>query len=510
MISSKQTDKPKTSESEDVVFTDTNLKGDWSNVFLLILMYTMQGLCIGVCSSIPILLKSRKDGTYSEQAIYSITSYPYFLKLFWAPLVDSYYIHKFGRRKTWLVSTQFLIGIVLLYAGRNIDTFLPEKEKPNITALVIIFFSIVFLSATQDIAVDGWALTMLKKNNVGYASTCNTTGLAFGIIIGNVLTILLTSSEFCNKYIRFAPSAEGIISLNNSLYGVGITIILLTIFIAIFKKEKDNTLDDDFMELNIIQSYSLLWNVLKIRNVKILAIALLTVKIGFAATDSLSSFKLMDAGISKDDISIIHSVVPGIHMIIPLIVAKYTSGPKVISVYLRVIPYRLLLNLAFILFVYVTKKIVKNNGVIEIPVYYYVLLAILTLLQQVLMYIMFIAILSFFSRISDPRFGGIYMTLLNTLSNLGGMLSNTAALGLFDLLTFKHCSVENSNINPTNEDCTIIVDGYYVEEVLCTIIGIIWISIFRKKFKSFQTLSPSHWSVHRKSPVIADDKEDAL
>jgi PAT family acetyl-CoA transporter-like MFS transporter 1 len=59
---------------------------------------------------------------------------------------------------------------------------------------------------------------------------------------------------------------------------------------------------------------------------------------------------------------------------------------------------------------------------------------------------MFIAILSFFSRISDPRFGGIYMTLLNTLSNLGGMLSNTAALGLFDLLTFKHCSVENSNV----------------------------------------------------------------
>jgi PAT family acetyl-CoA transporter-like MFS transporter 1 len=56
---------------------------------------------------------------------------------------------------------------------------------------------------------------ILYRNNVGYASTCNTTGLAFGIIIGNVLTILLTSSEFCNKYIRFAPSAEGIISLNS-------------------------------------------------------------------------------------------------------------------------------------------------------------------------------------------------------------------------------------------------------------------------------------------------------
>lgn len=69
MISSKQENKPKTSELEDVVFTETNLKGDWSNVLLLILMYTMQGLCLGVASSISILLKSKNDGTYYEQVL---------------------------------------------------------------------------------------------------------------------------------------------------------------------------------------------------------------------------------------------------------------------------------------------------------------------------------------------------------------------------------------------------------------------------------------------------------
>ena len=34
--------------------------------------------------------------------------------------------------------------------------------------------------ATQDIAVDGWALTMLSKRNVGLASTCNTVGQTIG------------------------------------------------------------------------------------------------------------------------------------------------------------------------------------------------------------------------------------------------------------------------------------------------------------------------------------------
>lgn len=58
---------------------------------------------------------------------------------------------------------------------------------------------------------------------------------------------------------------------------------------------------------------------------------------------------------------------------------------------------------------------------------------------------MFVAILAFFSRISDPRFGGTYMTLLNTLSNLGFVWSSTVALQLIDLLTTKECSFDSMN-----------------------------------------------------------------
>lgn len=47
--------------------------------------------------------------------------------------------------------------------GNRIDILLPEKGKPNVMVLVYLFFITNFLSATQDIAVDGWALTMLKK-----------------------------------------------------------------------------------------------------------------------------------------------------------------------------------------------------------------------------------------------------------------------------------------------------------------------------------------------------------
>lgn len=58
---------------------------------------------------------------------------------------------------------------------------------------------------------------------------------------------------------------------------------------------------------------------------------------------------------------------------------------------------------------------------------------------------MFVAVLAFFSRISDPRFGGTYITFLNTVTNLGATWTSTVALGAIDLLTFKKCSFDSLN-----------------------------------------------------------------
>ena len=52
---------------------------------------------------------------------------------------------------------------------------------------------------------------------------------------------------------------------------------------------------------------------------------------------------------------------------------------------------------------------------------------------------MFVAVMSFHAQVSDPSMGGTYMTLLNTLSNLGGTWTGTCALWLVDVISFKDC-----------------------------------------------------------------------
>ena len=54
-------------------------------------------------------------------------------------------------------------------------------------SLTALYFILNFLAATQDVAVDGWALTMLKPSNVGYAATCNSVGQQIGWLMGFVV-----------------------------------------------------------------------------------------------------------------------------------------------------------------------------------------------------------------------------------------------------------------------------------------------------------------------------------
>lgn len=53
---------------------------------------------------------------------------------------------------------------------------------------------------------------------------------------------------------------------------------------------------------------------------------------------------------------------------------------------------------------------------------------------------MMLAVFAFFSQISDPRFGGTYMTLFNTTFFVGWLIPNTIILKMVSILTFNNKS----------------------------------------------------------------------
>lgn len=146
-------------------------EGDGMNIALLFFLYLLQGIPLGLTAAIPMILQNR-GASYKQQAEFSFVYWPFSLKLLWAPIVDSCFSTWFGRRKTWLIPTQYLLGIFMLLLSGSVDSILGSEIEtegqsktghPNVAFITFIFFCLNFLAATQDIAVDGWALTMLKR-----------------------------------------------------------------------------------------------------------------------------------------------------------------------------------------------------------------------------------------------------------------------------------------------------------------------------------------------------------
>uniref|UniRef100_A0A1I8BIG5 Acetyl-coenzyme A transporter 1 n=1 Tax=Meloidogyne hapla TaxID=6305 RepID=A0A1I8BIG5_MELHA len=181
-----------------------------------------EGIPLGLIAAIPLLLQS-KGITYAQQAVFSFAYWPFSMKLLWAPIVDSIYFKRIGRRKSWMVPCQYLIGIFLLVVSYHVPEIMGteedrvNKKPPNVFFLMCVFLPLNFLAATQDIAVDGWALTMLSRKNVGYASTCNVVGQTIGVFLGNVVFLALQSKEFANRF-RAVPEEKGFVQLDGLFF----------------------------------------------------------------------------------------------------------------------------------------------------------------------------------------------------------------------------------------------------------------------------------------------------
>ena len=92
-----------------------DVDGDKLHVCVLFFLYILQGIPLGLKTSIPLVLQER-GVSYKDQSVFSFAHYPFSMKILWAPIVDAIFIKKFGRRKSWLIPTQLLIGnIQLLY-----------------------------------------------------------------------------------------------------------------------------------------------------------------------------------------------------------------------------------------------------------------------------------------------------------------------------------------------------------------------------------------------------------
>ncbi|HPK72226.1 MAG TPA: hypothetical protein PLN93_09820, partial [Vicinamibacterales bacterium] len=95
--------------------------------------------------------------------LFTLAQAPWTLKVIWSPLMDRYVPPFWGRRRGWMAITQVALTVIgLLFAGVG-------RHPDAIWIVGALALAVAFASASQDIAIDAYAVEVLRKDEQGAA-----------------------------------------------------------------------------------------------------------------------------------------------------------------------------------------------------------------------------------------------------------------------------------------------------------------------------------------------------
>lgn len=501
---------------------------------MLVLLYVLQGVPVGLAfGSIPFILKSKLS--YSQVGIFSLAAYPYSMKLLWSPIVDAVYSPRVGRRRSWILPVQAVSGATLLYLGGIIDE-LVEDPLPHVTQITWFFFLLVFFCATQDIAVDGWALTVLSPQSLSFASTAQTIGINTGYFASFTIYLALSSPDFANKYLRTVPIDQGLFTMGSYLRFWGWAYLAVTALVcfvpedpAHLARQNQAKLADERAKIDSYANnatpittairlcshvYYSMYQVMKLPNVQTFIVILLISKFGFQVNEAATNLKLLEKGLSKEDLSVTVLIDFPFEMVFGYYAGRWSTGERPLGPWLFGFGGRLAAAALGQMVVYffptpsTTASTTSGPGGAGggISTTYFLVIILQHLLTSFMSTIQFVSLCAFHTKIADPAIGGTYMTTLNTLSNYGGTWPRLIIFFMIDKLTVQRCSLGYGvDSEAVKEQCVaaggaveVLRDGYYYMNVVCIGVGVgvlVWV---KRRVEVLQALPEREWRVARR------------
>lgn len=257
-------------------------------MILLAGLYITQFLGLGfIITAVPAIMRAKGAGLDDIAWIYGL-GLIWALKFLWSPLVDRFGSKRHGHYRSWLIILQSLLLVSLVGAS-----FFDIGEQMPILAF---FFALIALfSATQDIAADALAVTILEPSERGIGNSIQAAGGFIGNMIGGGIVLI--------AYAKLGWQASLLI------LAAGTALPLINILLH---KEKPAPADARSEKVN----YKDLYRFFQRPNVGLWIAVLFTFPLAISLAYGLINPMLVDIGWGLDKIGIVTNIVGSVASII--------------------------------------------------------------------------------------------------------------------------------------------------------------------------------------------------
>ena len=117
--------------------------------------------------------------------LFALVGFPYTWKFVWSPIMDRFFLLRFGRRRTWMLATQLVLALLIIVLGYCS----PQQDLFWISALAAL---VAFFSASQDIAVDAYRREMLSDDQQSSGTAVFVNAYKLSTLVPGSLSLILS------------------------------------------------------------------------------------------------------------------------------------------------------------------------------------------------------------------------------------------------------------------------------------------------------------------------------
>jgi PAT family beta-lactamase induction signal transducer AmpG len=150
-------------------------------------------LLLGFSSGLPLPLTSGTLQAWLTVAgidlrtigIFSLIGIPYTIKFLWSPFMDRFVPPWLGRRRGWMIFTQFALML-----GIGLIGLMNPQHAP--AALALLALVVAFASASQDVVIDAYRTDVLHVTERGIGAATSILGYRLAMLVGGALALILS------------------------------------------------------------------------------------------------------------------------------------------------------------------------------------------------------------------------------------------------------------------------------------------------------------------------------
>ncbi len=163
------------------------LASRWGRLMAFFFLYVTEGIPLGfTATAMVIQLQNAGVGPFDIGVFVASLYFPWAWKWVVGPFVDLIYSNRLGARRGWILGTQFSMVATLLVC-------MPfEVNAENLQFLTAVILVHNMFCATQDVAIDALACTVLHEDEQGLGNGLMFAGQKIGFAMGGACVLFLT------------------------------------------------------------------------------------------------------------------------------------------------------------------------------------------------------------------------------------------------------------------------------------------------------------------------------